>query len=152
MKNYLIIFILFLQISSIYAKSNSNSLKQTNLIFFKEFQNKYFFIKESIFSPYNDYNYKILNNLDSLYILSVSIQSHREKMLSLLVKANISYSDFLFFDQLNKKYIIMLNAISQIGNILLELDSKTYNKSFYSLKNFNEDIKILINFESKLLD
>jgi len=117
-----------------------------------ETKSKYFSIKESIFSPYNDHNYKMLNNLDTLYSLSISIKNQRSKMARLLVTTNISHSDFLFFDQLNKKFIVILNAISQLGNILLELNCNTNNKSNYSLKKFDEDIKILTNFESKLFN
>ena len=85
--------------------------------------------------------------MDSLHFLSEKLDTQRENMFSDLIGLDLTAKDIQFFDNLNRKSILLYNIINGFGRIYHSYLSYDKTNKDYSFKQFTLEMKNLLVLE-----
>ena len=145
---YVLIYIL--SVDLIYANSDIDELKRNSNNYISAIKNEFLLIRDKIISPYNKKQFHYESFMDSLHFLSEKLDTQRENMFSDLIGLDLTAKDIQFFDNLNKKSILLYNIINGFGRIYHSYLNKDNTNKDYSFEQYTLEMRNLLVLEQKL--
>ena len=142
--------ICILSVDLIYANSDIDELKRNSNNYISAIKNEFLLIRDKIISPYNKKQFHYESFMDSLHFLSEKLDTQRENMFSDLIGLDLTAKDIQFFDNLNRKSILLYNIINGFGRIYHSYLNKDNTNKDYSFEQYTLEMRNLLVLEQKL--
>ena len=142
--------ICILSVDLIYANSDIDELKRNSNNYISAIKNEFLSVRDKIISPYNKKQFHYESFTDSLHFLSEKLDKQRENMFSDLIGLDLTAKDIQFFDNLNRKSILLYNIINGFGRIYHSYLNKDKTNKDYSFEQYTIDMRNLLVLEQKL--
>ena len=142
--------ICILSVDLIYANSDIDELKRNSNNYISAIKNEFLLIRDKIISPYNKKQFHYESFMDSLHFLSEKLDTQRENMFSDLIGLDLTAKDIQFFDNLNRKSILLYNIINGFGRIYNSYLNKDKTNKDYPFEQYTLEMRNLLVLEQKL--
>ena len=142
--------ICILSVDLIYANSDIDELKRNSNNYISAIKNEFLLIRDKIISPYNKKQFHYESFMDSLHFLSEKLDTQRENMFSDLIGLDLTAKDIQFFDNLNRKSILLYNIINGFGRIYHSYIKKDKTNKDYSFEQYTLEMRNLLVLKQKL--